>query len=101
MFLNKIMYNMLFFILFVIFYVIEVYSKPNIVYILLDDIGITDMFNNESVVPTPLLNSLLKEGVHFRNVSLIKNMYMYICVYVPYIYISFDVQHFLYNHYPV
>ena len=44
---------------------------PNIVYILFDDVGITDMFNNntESVIPTPFLNSLLKDGIKFTNVN--------------------------------
>ena len=47
----------------------RVSCKPNVVFVLLDDVGVTDMFNNESVVPTPFLNSLLSKGVHFTQVN--------------------------------
>lgn len=43
--------------------------KPNLVYILLDDVGYTDMFNKNSTVPLPYMNSLLSKGIKFTNVS--------------------------------
>lgn len=44
---------------------------PNIVYILFDDVGITDLFNNnsENIVSTPFLNGLVKDGIKFTKVS--------------------------------
>lgn len=43
------------------------HSKPNIVYILFDDVGITDLFNPSSSksIPTPYLDSLMDEGILF------------------------------------
>lgn len=44
--------------------------RPNLVYILLDDVGYTDMFNANSTVPLPYMNSLLSKGIKFTNVSM-------------------------------
>ena len=46
----------------------EVIGKPNIVFVLLDDVGSTDLFNKNSVVKTNFMWSLLKNGIMFRQV---------------------------------
>jgi arylsulfatase A-like enzyme len=44
-------------------------SKPNIVYILFDDVGVSDLFNSttDQIIPTPYLNSLVNDGILFSN----------------------------------
>ena len=44
-------------------------AKPNIVYILADDIGVGDVsfMNRESKLPTPNIDSIAREGVHFTD----------------------------------
>ena len=44
-------------------------SKPNIVYILADDMGYGDLsaLNSESAIQTPHMDNMLKQGVHFTD----------------------------------
>ena len=45
-------------------------ANPNIVFILFDDVGVTDMFNPNSSIPAPYLNSLVGSGIKFSKVKI-------------------------------